>query len=71
LSEKLSSLTRPGDIKELAALLATVEPLITDFFNKVLVNAEDPGLRRMRLSLVSRVVELANGIVDFSKVEGF
>ena len=71
LSEKLSSLTRPGDINELAALLASIEPLITDFFNKVLVNAEDPGLRRMRLSLVSRVVELANGIVDFSKIEGF
>jgi glycyl-tRNA synthetase beta subunit len=71
LSEKLSSLTKPGDISELVALLEGIEPLITDFFNKVLVNAEDPGLRRMRLSLVNRVVELANGIVDFSKVEGF
>jgi glycyl-tRNA synthetase beta subunit len=55
----------------LAALLASIEPLITDFFNKVLVIAEDPGLRLMRLSLDNRVVELANGIVGFSKVEGF
>src|SRR5262249_25488060 len=71
LTEKLSSLTKPGDINELVTLLASAEPLITDFFDKVLVNAEDPELRRMRLSLVNRIVELANGIVDLSKVEGF
>jgi len=71
LTEKLSSLTKPSDINELVALLASAEPLITDFFNKVLVNAEDPELRRMRLSLVNQVVELANGMVDLSKIEGF
>jgi glycyl-tRNA synthetase len=71
LSEKLSSLTKPDDVNELVTLLVNIEPLITDFFNKVLVNAEDPGLRRERLSLVNRVVELANDIADFSKIEGF
>ena len=47
-----------------------VEP-ITVFFDKVLVMAEDEALRRSRLALVARVVALAKGLADLSKLEGF
>jgi len=37
----------------------------------VLVMDEDKAKRANRLALVRRVVELADGIADFSKLEGF
>ncbi len=47
-----------------------VEP-ITTFFDTVLVMAEDEAVRRSRLALVRRVVDLAGGVADLSKLEGF
>lgn len=47
-----------------------VEP-ITAFFDKVLVMAEDANLRACRLALLRGIVELARGIVDLSKLQGF
>jgi glycyl-tRNA synthetase beta subunit len=52
------------------ALRALVLP-ITDFFDKVLVMDEDQARRTNRLALVQRVVSLAEGIADLSKLEGF
>ncbi len=71
LSRKLSSLPKPQDVKELVHVLTDIEPLVTNFFDKVLVNSDDPTLRRIRLSIVHRVVTLASDIIDLSKVEGF
>jgi glycyl-tRNA synthetase beta subunit len=44
---------------------------VTKFFEDVLVMAEDPAVRSNRLALLHRVVALADGIADFSKLEGF
>ena len=41
-----------------------------DFFEKVLVNAEDPLLRRNRLLLLARLREALSQVADFSKIEG-
>ena len=46
-------------------------PAINHLFDKVLVMAEDEKLKRNRLGLLQRVVKLANGVADFSKLEGF
>ena len=46
-------------------------PVINQFFDKVLVMDEQPGLRANRLGLLQRVAALARGIADFSKLEGF
>ena len=53
-------------MKALAGLRAPVDA----FFDKVLVNAEDPALRRNRLLLLSRFTEALSAVADFSKIEG-
>ncbi|MCC6789392.1 MAG: hypothetical protein IT547_16300, partial [Hyphomonadaceae bacterium] len=40
------------------------------FFDKVMVNADDPMLRRNRLLLLSRLREALSEVADFSKIEG-
>ena len=53
-------------MKALAGLRAPVD----QFFEKVLVNAEDTALRRNRLLLLSRLREALSQVADFSKIEG-
>ena len=53
-------------MKALAGLRAPVD----EFFEKVLVNAEDAMLRRNRLLLLSRLREALSQVADFSKIEG-
>jgi glycyl-tRNA synthetase len=54
----------------LTAFLPLVEP-ITTFFDEVLVMAEDSVLRTNRLALLQRIADLAQGIVDLSRLQGF
>ncbi|MEX2144084.1 MAG: glycine--tRNA ligase subunit beta [Anaerolineales bacterium] len=44
---------------------------VTNYFDKVLIMAEDEQLRRNRLGMLQRIVALSNGVADFSKLEGF
>jgi glycyl-tRNA synthetase beta chain len=53
-------------MKALSALRAPVD----QFFTDVLVNAEDPLLRRNRLMLLSRIGGVCRAVADFSKIEG-
>ncbi|MFN3465054.1 MAG: glycine--tRNA ligase subunit beta [Terricaulis sp.] len=53
-------------MKALSGLRAPVDA----FFEKVLVNADDPMLRRNRLLLLSRLREALSQVADFSKIEG-
>jgi glycyl-tRNA synthetase beta chain len=53
-------------MKALSQLRAPVDA----FFEKVLVNADDPLLRRNRLLLLSRLREALSAVADFSKIEG-
>ena len=46
-------------------------PPITSFFEDVLVMSDNPAERNARLALLARVVSLADGVADFSKLEGF
>ena len=50
--------------------LAGLRAPVDAFFEKVLVNAEDPMLRRNRLLLLSRLREALSAVADFSKIEG-
>ena len=61
----------PGSIDDFLNVFAPMIPAINHFFDKVLVMAEDEKLKRNRLGLLQRVVKLANGVADFSKLEGF
>jgi glycyl-tRNA synthetase beta subunit len=46
-------------------------PAISAFFDDVLVMAEDEKLKRNRLALLQRIAALADGVADFSRLEGF
>jgi glycyl-tRNA synthetase len=61
----------PSSIDELVVNLRALVAPITDFFEKVLVMDEDPVKRANRLALVQRIVAMADGLADLSKLEGF
>jgi glycyl-tRNA synthetase beta subunit len=46
-------------------------PAINEFFNTVLVMAEDQKVRDNRLGLLQSIAGLAAGKADFSRLEGF
>ncbi|MGL6112068.1 MAG: glycine--tRNA ligase subunit beta [Rubrivivax sp.] len=53
-----------GSLQALAALKAPVD----NFFDKVMVNAEDPALRANRLALLGRLHAAMNRVADLSKL---
>jgi glycyl-tRNA synthetase len=67
----VQKLDRPASVNELVTDLKSLVSPISEFFDKVLVMDEDKAKRTNRLALVQRVVALADGIADLSKLEGF
>jgi glycyl-tRNA synthetase len=53
------------------AQLHALRTPINAYFDKVLVNAEDPALRAARLALVQRIAALPTGVADLSRLQGF
>ena len=60
-----------GSVTDLVRRLRFLVPAITRFFDDVLVMAEAPKVRANRLTLVHRVVLLAEGVADLARLEGF
>jgi len=61
-------------LQSVDALLNAVVPLIpfiNTFFDQVLVMAEDKTVKDNRLGLLQQISDLANGIADLGKLEGF
>ena len=50
--------------------LSKLRPPVDAFFDKVLVNAEDPALRRNRLRLLEGIRATTRTVADFSRIEG-
>ena len=50
--------------------LADLRPAVDGFFDKVLVNADDPAERANRLRLLGRVRGAMGRVADFSQVVG-
>jgi glycyl-tRNA synthetase beta subunit len=70
-AEKDQSSAENGDVLAFLKAFMPMMPAIKAFFNEVLVNAEDEKLRINRLALLQRITALANGVADFSMMEGF
>ena len=62
---------RAGSVEDSLAAFQPMIRAITRFFEDVLVMAEDPAVRSNRLALLQRIVALADGVADLSKMEGF
>ncbi len=61
----------PGDLGGFFELFDPLIPLITDFFDNVLVMDEDQTLRENRLGLLQIISGFADGILDLTRLEGF
>jgi len=61
---------RAEDFEAAMAALARLRAPVDDFFDKVIVNAEDPTLRENRLKLLSSIRAAASTVADFSRIEG-
>ena len=59
-----------ADFRHYLAILARLRAPVDAFFEHVTVNADDAGLRRNRLSLLSAVAGSMDRIADFSQIEG-
>ncbi|HEY43938.1 MAG TPA: glycine--tRNA ligase subunit beta [Anaerolineae bacterium] len=61
----------PGSVDDFLTTFLPMIPLINTFFDEVLVMTEDLNLRTNRLALLQRIVALADGVADMSKLEDF
>jgi glycyl-tRNA synthetase len=59
------------DVSALVEALSVLQPAIDEFFDKVLVMADDEALKNARLNLLAHIARLPQGLVDLSRVEGF
>lgn len=62
---------RAGSVTDFFQVFMPLMPVINQFFDEVLVMAEDPAIKANRLGMLQRIAALANDVVDFSQLEGF
>jgi glycyl-tRNA synthetase len=60
-----------GSVDDFLEAFRPMVPAVSRFFEDVLVMADDAGVRANRLALLHRIVALAEGVADVSKMEGF
>ena len=58
------------DFQAAMSALARLRPAVDAFFDKVMVNADDPKLRANRLKLLDRLRQATRAVADFSRVGG-
>ncbi len=66
-----TSLSPDDNVDAFLTAFEPIVPVITDFFEKVLVMDEDPQVRENRLALLQYVARLAHGRADLSRLSGF
>ena len=66
-----AQLDRGGNVDAFLSAFAPMLPAVTDFFDHVLVNAEDAALRRNRLGLLQAISAMQQGRADLSLLSGF
>lgn len=68
LSPRVDALRYSRQYKTSLELIATLRPVIDEFFEKVMVMTPDLELRRVRLRLMSSVFQSFSRIADFSEI---
>ena len=61
----------PGDLAGFFKLFTPLVPLITDYFDHVLVMDENQKIRENRLGVLQDISGLAEGVLDMTRLEGF
>ena len=67
----IESATSVLSVDDLFAKVIAMLAAINKFFDEVLVMTEDKNIQENRLGLLQKIVALADGIADLSKLEGF
>jgi glycyl-tRNA synthetase len=62
---------RAGSVDDFLKAFKPLIPAINQFFDKVMVMVKDESVRQNRLALLQEIANLAAGVADFSKLEGF
>ncbi|WP_420632110.1 glycine--tRNA ligase subunit beta [Candidatus Leptofilum sp.] len=60
-----------GTMTTFVATLRDLKPVITGFFDDVLVMDEETAVRENRLALLQKIASLTTGLADLSELEGF
>jgi len=60
-----------GSVDDFLNAFLPMLPLVDRFFESVMVMVEDKTIRENRLALLQRIVHLADGVADLSRLEGF
>ncbi len=68
INPKIALFVQKGDFTASLTATATVQPSVTAFFDKVLVNADDATLRANRHALLKRLESLMSQVADISKL---
>jgi len=69
LQAELAPLFAAGDYTTALAKLASLRDVVDRFFTEVMVNAEDPAVRRNRLTLLANLRALFLAIADISQLQ--
>ncbi len=67
---KILSAIEDEDFQAAMTLMAAFRTLVDAYFEKVTVNADDPGVRENRLNTLAHVRRTMDQVADFSKIEG-
>ena len=51
-------------------MIASLRPVVDNYFEKVTVNVDDQALRENRLKLLNEIREATRAVADFSRIEG-
>ena len=70
LRAQVQPLFSAGDYAAALKALASLRPAVDEFFDKVMVMAEDTTLRDNRLALLTNLSNLFLGAADISKLQG-
>ena len=65
-----SSAKKGESYDQTLAILAEAKPLTDNFFDNVIVNDENLGIKKNRLELLQMFCKTYNNFLDFSKIEG-
>ena len=67
----LSSIGPSDTVDDFLNDFTSIIPAVTSFFDDVLVMDDDLDVRSNRIALLRSVVQMADGVVDMSKMDGF
>jgi glycyl-tRNA synthetase beta chain len=68
VSGRVTSAAKSGKYAEAFGEMARLQPLVSAFFEKVLVMAKDEKVKNNRLALLKNLSSMFAGVADFSKV---